>query len=408
MKKFLKMLFSVIFVGVLVIPSFGIAAEPIKFGMPNALSGHGASYAQPMVKGAEVALKEINAKGGVLGRPIQLILRDHQGKSELAQRYAEELISSEKVNFLVGTIYSSTAMSISQVAKRHKVFFLDCGVRATAFTEEEGHRYVGSISVDTTYEGRASAQYVADYYKKEDITYWLIGSDYAYGRDAAKYFKEHIKKVKPKSKQIGETWVKMGETEFTTPIGAIAAAKPDVIVSLMITNAFQSFTIQAKPYNLFQRPVIAIPLIGNTENLRPLGKNYPEGVICSSKYVQGLFKYPASKHFEKLYLDTTKETWVPAFAADGYMLMWVMAKAIEKAGTTDTEKVIDALGTLQMDTPKGRLIMRAVDKKCNLGEPWGITKYNQNLGFVELDKVKYIDAAPLMHTPEEVMAVRKK
>jgi branched-chain amino acid transport system substrate-binding protein len=408
MRKMFKLLISVFIAGILVIPAVGLAAEPIKFGMPNALSGHGASYAQPMVKGAEVAIKEINAKGGVLGRPIELILRDHQGKSDLAQRYAEELISSEKVNFLVGTIYSSTAMAISQVAKRHKVFFLDCGVRATAFTEEEGHRYVGSISVDTTYEGRASAQYVAEYYKKEDITYWLIGSDYAYGRDAAKYFKEHMMKVKPKSKLLGETWVKMAETEFTTPIGVIAAAKPDVIVSLMITNAFQSFTIQAKPYNLFQRPVIAIPLIGNTENLRPLGKNYPEGVICSSKYVQGLFKYPASKQFEKLYLETTKEKWVPAFAADGYMLMWVMAKAIEKAGTTDTEKVIDALGTLQMDTPKGKLIMRPVDMKCNLGEPWGITKYNAKLGFVELDKVKYIDATPLMHTPEEVMASRKK
>jgi len=408
MKKIFGLLMFLVFAFAMVLPNATWAAEPIKFGMPNALSGHGASYALPMVKGSKLAIDEINSKGGILGRPLELVLRDHQGNSELATRHAEELITREKVNFIIGTIYSSTGMAISQVAKRHKVLFLDCGVRSTSITEDEGHRYVGSISVDTVYEGRASAQYVSDLFPKDDLTYWLIGSDYAYGRDAAKYFKEYIKKVKPKSKQLGETWVKMGETDFTAPVGAIAAAKPDLIASLMITVAFQSFTIQGKPYNLFSRPVIAIPLIGNTELLRPLGKNYPEGVVCSSKYVQGFFDNPTAKHFEKLYLETTKEEFVPSFSADGYMLVWVMAKAIEKAGTVEMEKVIDALETLEMETPRGYLKMRAVDRKCNIGEPWGITKYNPKTGFVELDKVRYIPAGPLLHTPEEVMERRKK
>jgi branched-chain amino acid transport system substrate-binding protein len=405
MKSLIKTLFIGLFIGVILAPTFGLTEEPIKIGNPNALSGHGASYAVPFVKGAEVAVKEINASGGVLGRPFELILRDHKGKAEIATRQAEELITRKKVNFLTGTIYSSCGIAISAVAKKHKVLFLDGGVRTTSITEEDGHRYVGSISVDTVYEGRAMAMFDKDTPNK---TYWIIGSDYAYGRAAVRYFKETIKEIKPESKILGETWVKMGETEFTTPISAIVRAKPDMLVSVLITGAFQSFAIQAKPYGLFEKPVITVPLVGHTELMRPLGKNFPEGVICSTKYIQGLVNTPTSRAFEKLYLESTGDKFVPAFAADGYIQTWVLAKAIEKAGTTETEAVIDALEGLYMETPKGTIVIRACDHKCSLGEWWGISKYDPELGYAVLTDVQYIPALPLMHTCKEVEASRRK
>lgn len=388
-----------------VFPPSAFSAEPIKFGMPNALSGHGAPYAVPLVKGAEVAVKEINSKGGVLGRPFELIVRDHQGKAEVATRQAEELITKDKVHFLTGTIYSSCALAISAVAKKYKVLFIDCGCRTTSLTEDDGHDYVASISVDTVYEGRAMAMFDKDTKNK---TYWIIGSDYAYGRAAVQYFKEWIQKLKPDSRILGETWVKMGETEFTTPIGAIASAKPDMLVSVLITSAFQSFAIQAKPYGLFDKPVIAVPLVGHTELMRPLGKNFPDGVICSTKYIEKTVNSPTSNAFEKLYLQSTGENFVPAFAADGYMEMWLFAKAMEKAKSVETDKVIAALKGLTMDTPKGTMTVRGCDQKCDLGEWWGVTKYDAQLGYTVLTNVKYIPALPLMHTCDEVAASRKK
>lgn len=405
MKSLLKNWFISLFVLVMVAPTTGFTKEPIKLGMPNALSGHGAPYAVPMVEGAKVAIQEINKRGGVLGRPFELILRDHKGNAESASRQAEELILKEKVNFLSGTIYSSTALAISAVAKKHKVLFMDCGVRTTALTENEGHRYVGSISVDCAYEGRAMAMFDKDTPNKK---YWIIGSDYAYGRDAVKYFKETIKQFKPDSEILGETWVTMGETEFTTPIGAIVRAKPDMLVCVLITGPFQSFAIQARPYGLFNKPVITVPLLMQTELVRPLGKDFPDGAVGSTKYIQGILNTPAAKAFEKLYLDTTKEKFVPAFAADGYILMWLFARAIEKAKTTDTEKVIDALKGLQMETPKGKMTIRGCDLKGDLGEWWGTSKYDAKLGYSVLTNVKYIPAAGLMHTCEEVEAIRPK
>jgi branched-chain amino acid transport system substrate-binding protein len=109
-----------------------------------------------------------------------------------------------------------------------------------------------------------------------------------------------------------------------------------------------------------------------------------------------------------LYLKTTGDDFVPAFAADGYMLVNVLASAIDKAKTTDTEKVIDVLKTLSLETPKGTLKMRSFDMKCNLGEWWGITKFDPSLGYSVLTDVKYIHAEPLMHTAEEVAERRTK
>jgi branched-chain amino acid transport system substrate-binding protein len=405
MKSLLKICLIGLFAMVMAAPTAGLGKEPIKLGMPNALSGHGAPYAVPMVQGAKVAIQEINKKGGVLGRPFELILRDHKGSAESASRQAEELILKEKVDFLSGTIYSSTALAISAVAKKHKVLFMDCGVRTTVLTENEGHRYVGSISVDCAYEGRAMAMFDKDTPNKK---YWIIGSDYAYGRDAVKYFQERIKQLKPDSEILGETWVKMGETEFTTPIGAIVRAKPDMLVSVLITGAFQAFAIQSRPYGLFKKPVITVPLVMHTELMRPLGKDFPDGAIGSTKYIQGFLNTPASNAFEKLYLDTTKEKFVPAFAADGYILMWLFAKAIEKAGTTETEAVINALKGLTMETPKGKMTIRGCDLKCDLGEWWGVSKYDPSLGYSVITNVKYIPALELMHTCEEVQAIRPK
>lgn len=405
MKKFFKVGFIGLLVLLMAAPVLGGTKEPIKFGMPNALSGGGAVYAVPMVQGAKVAVEEINKRGGVLGRPFELILRDHKGNAESASRQAEELILKEKVDFLAGTIYSNTALAISSVAKKHKVLFMDCGVRTSSLTEDEGHRYVGSISVDTTYEGRAMAMFDKDTPNKK---YWIIGSDYAYGRDAVKYFKEAIKKIKPDSEILGETWVKMGETEFTTPIGAIVRAKPDMLISVLISAAFQSFSLQARPYGLFNKTVISVPITMQTELVRPLGKDFPEGAVGSTKYIQGLLKTKEAQAFEKLYLETTKEKFVPAFAADGYILMWLYAKAIEKAKTTNTEAVIDAMKGLTLDTPKGKMTIRDCDLKCNIGEWWGKSKFDPQLGYSVLTNVKYIPASDLMHTCKEVEAIRPK
>lgn len=405
MKKCLTVMLASLFILIMMMPMGAFGEETIKIGMINALSGHGAPYGTPADSGAKVAVEEINKSGGLLGRQVELIVRDHQGNAELANRQAVELITKDKVNFLTGTVYSSCGLAISAVAKKYKVLYLDIGVRATSLTEENGHDYVASIAVDTVYEGRAVATYDKDTPNKK---YWIIGSDYSYGREAAKHFKEKIKEYKPDSEILGETWVKMAETDFTAPVASIARAQPDMIISFLISGAFQSFNIQARPYGLLKKPIISVPIIMQTELVRPLRNNFPDGLIGSTQYIEGFLKTPEAKAFEKLYLKTTKEKFVPASGVSGYMGIAILANIIRKAGTIKTEAVIQALKGFTADTPVGKITIRSCDLRSNKGEFWGISKYDPQLDYSVLTNVKYIPADNLMHTCEQARAARPK
>jgi ABC-type branched-subunit amino acid transport system substrate-binding protein len=264
---------------------------------------------------------------------------------------------------------------------------------------------VGSISVDTAYEGSAMALYDRDTSNKK---YWILGSDYEYGRRVAESFKQKIMAIKPDSVVLGETWVSTAETEFTSPIGAIVRAKPDLLVTTLLVASFQAFAKQAMPYGLFKRPVIGVPIICHEELLKAAGKDFPDGVICSTKYHPASVNTPASRAYLKLYQKTTGETLVPDWAVDGYIEMWLFANAIKKAGTTETEAVIEALKGLVMETPKGTMIIRDCDLKSNLGEWWGISKYDPKKGYCALENVQYIPPLGLMHSCEDVMKVRGK
>ncbi|HUS88774.1 MAG TPA: ABC transporter substrate-binding protein [Desulfosporosinus sp.] len=406
MKKRLSVLLVALFIFIVLTPMGAFGKETIKIGLITALSGHGAPYGVPHASGTKVAVEEINKRGGILGRQVEIIVRDHQSKSEVASRQAVELITKNKVDFLTGTVYSSCGLAISAVAKRHRVLFLDVGVRATSLTEEQGHRYVASLAVDTVYEGRAMATYDKDTPNKR---YWIIGSDYAYGREAAQYFKEKIKELKPDSEILGETWVQMGETDFTAPIASIARAKADMIISFLITGAFQSFTMQARPYGLLEKPIISVPIIMQTELVRPLGKSFPDNLIGTTQYIEGFFNTPEAKAFEKVYLETTKEEFVPSCGFIGYLGITVLAQVIREIGTTETESVVEALKGFTADTAIGKITIRDCDLRSNKGEFWGISKYDPKLGYSVLTNVKYIPAkGDLRHTCEEVRATRSE
>ena len=131
--------------------------ETIKIGVIYGLGGASAPYTKPAITGHEIAVDEINAKGGLLGRKLQLVIRDDQSKPDVGVREARELIVKEKVDFLMGVIHSGVALGISEVAKEYKKIYLNTIAKTAALTEEKGHRYVFRSASNTVIEGRAAA-----------------------------------------------------------------------------------------------------------------------------------------------------------------------------------------------------------------------------------------------------------
>ncbi len=146
----------------LCVPVTAQAQKSIKVGFPIILSGPGALFGEPALKGAQMFVEEINAQGGVLGRKIELIARDTKGNADEAVRVSRELILKENVEFLVGTLTSAEGPAVSVVAKENKIVFIAPIPKTDQLTAPDKlHPYVFRVAATTTMEGRSAAEIVA-------------------------------------------------------------------------------------------------------------------------------------------------------------------------------------------------------------------------------------------------------
>src|SRR5689334_16492216 len=143
-------------------PMTASAQKPIKVGVPLPLSGPPALFGDPASKGAQMYVDEVNAKGGVLGRKIELIIRDSKADANEAVRVAREMILKDNVDFLMGTLTSAEGPAVSVVAKENKIVFIAPIPKTDQLTAADKlHPYVFRIAANTTMEGRSAAEIVA-------------------------------------------------------------------------------------------------------------------------------------------------------------------------------------------------------------------------------------------------------
>src|SRR6266511_2076741 len=209
---------TLLLAALLALPVAAEAQKPIKVGFPMILSGPGALFGEPALKGAQMYVDELNAKGGVLGRKIELLPRDTKGNADEAVRVSRELILRENVDFLVGTLTSAEGPAVSVVAKESKIVFIAPIPKTDQLTAPDKlHPYVFRISANTTMEGRSAAEIVAKWPVTRIAT---MSFDYAYGQDVTRAFVEHLKKVKPSGAIVDQQWPKLGEQDYNPFINA--------------------------------------------------------------------------------------------------------------------------------------------------------------------------------------------
>jgi len=389
------MIFIFITVAFLFPPAADAQKKPILVGFPMILSGGGALFGQPSSVGAQMVVKEINEKGGVLGRPIELLIRDCKSTPDEATRVARELILKEKVQFLVGGLTASQGLALSEVAKTEKILYIAPISKTTAMTDPgKLHPYVFRAAANTNTEGRSAAVFMAKNPWKRVHT---LGPDYEFGQMVTKAFVEWLKKIKPEVEIVGQAWPKLGEADFTPFITALMAAKPDAAFLSLWGGDFVNFAKQAKPYGFFEKVrVVAAGEGGSPETAISLKDDLPLGITTNS---YDLFYYPDTPE-HKAYVQRlkafTKQEYPPSWAITGYISVQFLAEAIKKAKSTDTMKVVKALEGLTINTPIGKQTMRAKDHQANRGQFWGTTAKVPEYPFPILRPVEYIPADNLM------------
>lgn len=389
---------ALLLAGLLAGPLGAQAQPPIKIGFPMIMSGPGALFGEPASRGAQMFIEEINAQGGVLGRKLELFIRDTKGSADEAVRVSRELILRENVDFLVGTLTSAEGPAVSVVAKDNKVVFIAPIPKTDQLTAADKlHPYVFRVAATTTMEGRSAAEIVA----KWPVTrIGTISPDYAYGQDVTRAFVEHLKKIKPSMQIVDQQWPKLGEADYTPFINAQLAQKPDAVFSSLWGGHFVTFAKQAKPLGYFDAikyNFIGVGEAASPESTKSMGKDYPVGIWGNSYDAFYWENAPAAhKEYVQRLGRFLKDEYPSSWAIQGYIGVQFLAEAIKKAGSTDSDKVSKALLGLSVDTPTGKLTIRERDHQANRGQLYGKTVMDPKYPFAIMKPMEYIDPTPFM------------
>lgn len=375
------------------------ASKPIKVGIIDTYTGGAAVYASDALDGFKLAVKEVAENGGP---NIEFVTRDDEFKPDKSTSWAKELVMREEVDFLAGTINSAGSLAVSQYAKETKVPFIVWGGMSDKITGEAGHRYVFSTLPNTAIIGKAGAvQLSKTDYKKV----WLAGSDYEYGHSVINNLWENLTALKPEAEKMGESWWRVGETDFTPYINAIRSAKPDVLVVGTGGADMVSFMKAVKATGLISDIPVWIHTSYDPATLRPLGDQAPEGVMGTNPYLSTYPDTPENKAFAEAFKkEYNREP--AAFALYGYMSGKFLGEAIVKAGSTDREKIIDALEGLSIDTPVGKATMRKEDHQVAIPMSYGVVA-KVNGAFTAKD-LQTLSPEEIMPPVDEILKARSK
>lgn len=358
------------------------AAEPIRIGIPIGLSGANSVVAPSVVQSAELAAEEINAAGGILGRKIELIVADDGSGAAGAQRAFDSLVFQRKVDALIAMETSAARNAGLPIVTRGKTPYI-----YTAFYEGRScNRY---MYVNGWVPDQQVAPVVDHFMQSANAkTFFLIGSDYAFGRGMLEFTKKYIESKG--GKVLGEEYLPMDGSDWTPIISKLKAAAPDALVTSTAGGA-PNVTLTKQ----LRAAGVTIPygnLAVDEGTAKAMGPD-AEGIYISGSYLTNIesegnkaFLAAMSKKFGAD-LKTPNDLSVPQYEA-----IYLYKAAVEKAGSTEADKVIPALATVSFDGPRGKIQM---DKQRHAA----LTMY---LGQVQKDgSVKIISSFPNVDPGEQ-------
>jgi branched-chain amino acid transport system substrate-binding protein len=334
------------------------AQGPIKFGAIYDFVGGCHMYSESGIAGIKMAVADINAAGGVLGRKLEFVIRDTEGKTDVAVREVKDLILREKVSFLLGPCSSGVGLAMQVVHSEYKVIRIAGIANTEGQTVDKFTPYIFQIVPNTYMEATANTRYLHKKFPKAK-KFATIGPDYEFGRREESAFADEIKKLVPGAEIVYEAWPKLGEKDFTAFITAIMAKKPDAVHGSLFGGDLVSFTKQALPYGFFQKfPFIALY---DLPVLVALGADAPEGTLGFGRGCFFMDPNPKMMQFVERYRKANKDEYPDSWAVMAYESLYLYKAAAEKAKTIETEAVIKAMEGAQMDMLRGPFTVRPLD-----------------------------------------------
>ncbi|MBL8671069.1 MAG: ABC transporter substrate-binding protein [Alphaproteobacteria bacterium] len=373
--------------------------EPIKLGELNSYKNFPA-FLDPYKKGWELAVEEINAAGGLLGgRKLEIVSRDDNGTTADAVRVAEELLTREKVSFLIGTFPSNIGLAVADFAKQKKVLFIAAEPLTDKIVWQNGNRYTFRLRPSTFMQTAMLVPHALGLKKQR----WaIVYPNYEYGQSATQAFKDLMKKAQPNVEFVIEQAPALGKIDAGAVAQAIADAKPDAIFSSLFGPDLTKFVREGNTRGLFKDKAVFNLLAGEPEYLDPLKDETPEGWYVTG-YPWSEIKTPVHQKFLAAYQKKFSD-YPRLGSVVGYATVYSAAAAIKKAASLDSEKLVVAMRGIEVDTPLGKITYRALDHQSTMGAYVGKIGVKGGKGI--MTSWEYADGKSYLPSDDEVKKLR--
>jgi branched-chain amino acid transport system substrate-binding protein len=344
--KTIKRCFTAIGIASLALSGVAYADDVAVIGVPTGLSGANSTVAPAVVQSSELAVEEINASGGILGRQVKLEIADDESSAAGAQRAFDDLISSRKANVIISMETSAARNAALPIVERSKTPYIYTSLY-------EGHSCNQYLYANGPVVDQMIGPIVDHFMKSANAsTFFLVGSDYAFGRGMLEFTRKYIESQG--GKVIAEQYQPMDATDWTAIISEMSRSAPDAVIMATAGGA-PNVTLQRQ----FKAAGVK-SLVGNISvdelTAQSMGEDAAD-VYISASYLSSL-DTPANKEFrarmdkkfgDKLYLPN-------AMSVPQYDAIYLYKAAVEKAGSfDDTDKIIAALAEVSFDGPRGKV-----------------------------------------------------
>lgn len=392
---------------VIILPAIGHTMETYHLGVALGLSGTGGPYCKEAVEGLEVAVNEINATGGFLGKHyIELNIRDTETLPDVAAQVTRKLISENRVRTVIGTYSSACALAIKPICREGKVLHIAPISNTEDITKIDPSPYTYSVVPNTYMVSKAVAMGIGNLVQKNGWTrYVTIASDYAWGRSSQEIQVDQLRRFAPGLTLLGAYWPRLGQTRFNSFIVDILAQKPDFVLS-SIAGADNTYWLRdARDYRLFKTVDNPGGLVSVTELIQQ-STSIRRGLYgrCRAPFFAHMDN-PRMEKFVNNYrakFDRYPSDWAVLL----YDAVYVLKQGIEKAGDIDTESVKAALKGLAVETTRGRLYFRDIDNQLSCSAYFGMVADDPRYPFPIYHDLMEFKGPDIWRPETEIQAAR--
>lgn len=374
----------------------------VKIGLSTTLSGSIAGLGQTGMHGAQLAVDDLNAKGGVLGKQVHLVTADDAAKPENGTTNARNMILDDHVVALLGPVSSAVAAAEEGVAAQHRIPIFFHTSNDLSLTTKSFTKYAFQVVPNTYMEPRAVASYLAN---KPYKRYYTIAPDYVFGHDTVQTFLSSLKDFGASPQVVGQQWPALGTTDYSSYISAALSAKPDFVFIVNYGGDLITLAKQATGYGLFTKTHVGAQF--SIDTLKGLGDSAPAGTIAWSRAPFFAIDTPGVKQFVDAYKAKYHE--VPSdWSLLAYTAVQSWAAGAQKAGSFDGDKVSAALSGASVSTIRGNLTFRACDHMANVPEYVGTiaSSVDATYGIRTFDNLAAPDPSKIMMSCSQATALQ--